>query len=101
MGNTHFDTNNSKSNPEEFILKYNKSNENKLTDALLLDNRRVVFVSLIGLYNTWNKCPPVLLHSALCVLPLKRNWIYQPSKYMNEMQTKYEIFAPFQYIQKK
>eukprot|EP01084_Bolivina_argentea_P283799 486156_1 len=99
MGNTHSE--NKKLNHDAFIVQYNKYNKHKLTDPLLLDNRRVVFVSLIGMYNTWHKCPPVVLHSALCVIQLKKNWIYQPSKYMNEIKTKDGVFALFQYIQNK
>lgn len=52
-----------------------------------LDARRVVFVSLIGLYQSWKDCPSVVLYSAVFILPLHRQWIYNPRKYEEELQS--------------
>eukprot|EP00485_Elphidium_margaritaceum_P005925 CAMPEP_0202695810 /NCGR_PEP_ID=MMETSP1385-20130828/9293_1 /ASSEMBLY_ACC=CAM_ASM_000861 /TAXON_ID=933848 /ORGANISM="Elphidium margaritaceum" /LENGTH=325 /DNA_ID=CAMNT_0049351887 /DNA_START=185 /DNA_END=1162 /DNA_ORIENTATION=+ len=51
------------------------------------DQRRLVFVSLIGLYTSWKKCPASVLSDAIFVLPLKRRWIYQPKKYKHQIHT--------------
>eukprot|EP01083_Nonionella_stella_P172609 592948_1 len=40
--------------------------------------KRHVFVSVLGLYQTWKQCPSVVMYSALLILPLKTKWIYRP-----------------------
>eukprot|EP01084_Bolivina_argentea_P042668 78663_1 len=81
----------SKSN--SFIIQHCQSNSNTITDISSFDERRAVFISVPGLYNTWHKCPSVVLYSAVCFLPLKKKWIYHPTKYMNEIKQKDEIFV--------
>ncbi len=81
-------------NPDQFIIEYNKNNNNKVTYSLL-DNRRVIFISFVGLFNTFDQCPAVVLYSCLCVMPIKKKWIYQSLKHFNEINTEYEVFAPF------
>jgi len=74
---------------DEFIIQHahrNKRNDRNLI-ANCLDPRRVVFVSLIGLYQSWKDCPSVVLYSALFILPLDRQWVYHPTKYHEELQT--------------
>eukprot|EP00484_Ammonia_sp_Unknown_P028377 CAMPEP_0197030028 /NCGR_PEP_ID=MMETSP1384-20130603/9343_1 /TAXON_ID=29189 /ORGANISM="Ammonia sp." /LENGTH=458 /DNA_ID=CAMNT_0042459303 /DNA_START=115 /DNA_END=1491 /DNA_ORIENTATION=+ len=44
-------------------------------------SKRVVFVSLMGLYQSWRQCPSMILYSAVFLLPLKREWIYTAQKY--------------------
>eukprot|EP01084_Bolivina_argentea_P122482 217038_1 len=68
------------------IIEYLKEN-NEITDLTSFDQRRAVFVSLIGLFQTWKQCPCYLLYSALIIVPLRREYIYYPSKYMNEIQS--------------
>ena len=65
---------------EEFIIKYNESFKNEW-DHLNDDNsKRLVFVSLNGLYHSYYKCPPHLLYSSIFILPLKREWIWNQNK---------------------
>ena len=72
---------------ENFILEHNKLNNNTINDLSLYDEKRLVFVSLIGLFQTWNKCPSFLLYSALFILPLKKQWIYNPNKHRDEIMS--------------
>eukprot|EP01083_Nonionella_stella_P007720 22244_1 len=93
--------------------KYSKKNKKKLTDDrvdeqliielhrrqvqtgtmsmdltnqwMTSDQRRLVFVSCLGLYHTWESCPAAILYSAIFVLPLKRQWIYDPMRYQDEI----------------
>eukprot|EP01083_Nonionella_stella_P129206 391927_1 len=77
-------------NTEKFIMDFHKkqtlngiSEENNL---LINDQGRVVFISLIGLYQTWTKCPSAVLFSSIFMLPLKKKWIYSATKYKNEIE---------------
>eukprot|EP01084_Bolivina_argentea_P111327 198674_1 len=56
-----------------------------LKSQLSVDQRRLVFVSLSGLYQTWDTCPKSQLHSSIFMLPLKREWIHHPSKYQKQI----------------
>eukprot|EP01083_Nonionella_stella_P198750 729463_1 len=73
----------------DFIIqhKHLEQNNKKITDLNSFDPRRTVFVSLIGLFQTWKKCPCYILYTALIILPIKRQWLYYPSKYINEIQS--------------
>eukprot|EP01084_Bolivina_argentea_P285185 488997_1 len=75
---------NKKSN-ENFIIKHNANNKNLIKTAELLDQRRIVFVSIYGLYRTWKHVPSVQLHSAIILLPLQKRWLYDPIKYNKEI----------------
>ena len=55
------------------------------------DQRRIVFVSLIGAYQTWQQCSSETLYSSIFLLPLKRKWIYDPFKYRNEIESHFLI----------
>ena len=80
----------------DFILKYNKFEENKIKDINLLDQRRVIFISLIGLYTTWKNCPSIILYSAIFLLPLNQKWIYNPTKYKKDIQNSFfGQYTPF------
>eukprot|EP01083_Nonionella_stella_P143337 445362_1 len=76
--------------PEQFIIEFNhQTSDVHIIDECkelesCVDIRRVVFVSLHGLYKTWKKCPPHVLYSALLIMPLRREWIYDHSKYHDE-----------------
>eukprot|EP01084_Bolivina_argentea_P002771 5137_1 len=74
---------------DDFIINYNKTNmiNNNKIDIKSLDQRRVVFISLLGIYQTWRECPSFVLYSAIFVLPLKRDWLYNPEKYVNEIKS--------------
>eukprot|EP01084_Bolivina_argentea_P115843 205933_1 len=49
---------------DSFIIKHLHQNQDIDNDAVqsTLDQRRVVFVSLIGLYTSWKKVPPSILY---------------------------------------
>eukprot|EP01083_Nonionella_stella_P191350 708352_1 len=80
--------NKSKQNNDEFIVNYVQNNcKIKINDIKFLDQRRVVFISLMGLYNTWKSCPAITLYSSIFILPLKRDWIYYPTQYTNEIKS--------------
>ena len=51
------------------------------------DNRRICFVSILGIFKTWKKCPPHVLYSAILIVPLKKSWIEHPTKYENELES--------------
>eukprot|EP00483_Globobulimina_turgida_P001078 UN01080 len=75
---------------EDFIIKLHRQQKRNgiiqnSKDELLSDQRRVVFLSLIGLYQTWSICPTHILYSSIFILPIKKNWIYSPQKYKNEI----------------
>eukprot|EP00484_Ammonia_sp_Unknown_P028584 CAMPEP_0197036630 /NCGR_PEP_ID=MMETSP1384-20130603/14081_1 /TAXON_ID=29189 /ORGANISM="Ammonia sp." /LENGTH=298 /DNA_ID=CAMNT_0042466827 /DNA_START=30 /DNA_END=926 /DNA_ORIENTATION=- len=52
-------------------------------DIERLDERRVVFVSIMGLFRSWKDTPPYILHSCLVILPFDREWLqnHRHSKY--------------------
>eukprot|EP01083_Nonionella_stella_P191791 709607_1 len=83
-------TNTTNSNNNNFIISYTQNNHiNDTTiDYKSLDQRRLVFVSLLGLYQSWKRVPTVLLYSSIFMLPLKKKWILQYSKNKNELETK-------------
>ena len=70
---------------DTFIIKHARSNKNH-TKHIELDQRRLVFISLVGLYQTWRKVPSVLLYTSLILVPLKREWIYDPDKYGEQLK---------------
>eukprot|EP01084_Bolivina_argentea_P224592 379733_1 len=75
---------------DDFIVKYNQNNENKANsqiDIESLDIRRKVFISLIGLYRTWQNAPSFVLFSAIFILPLKKKYIYTPTQYVNQFRS--------------
>jgi len=79
MGHQH-----SSSVTEKFIVKH--SQQTNIENARS-EHRRLVFISFHGLYQTWQKCPPYLLYSALVILPLKSDWIHKPDQHNAEIQS--------------
>eukprot|EP01084_Bolivina_argentea_P004295 8172_1 len=71
-------------NKDDFIIKFSATNNKTVNNEQLNDERRLVFVSLIGLYQTYQNCTPMQLYYALFIVPLKRKWIYEPNKYQQE-----------------
>ena len=59
------------------------------SDIDSLDPRRVVFVSLVGFYRTWQHVPTYILYSCLIILPLKRSWL-NPSDGADEPQSQFD-----------
>ena len=80
---------NSSSN-DQFFIKFDReqrgNNGKSINDLVLNDQRRIVWISLLGLYNSWKQCPSVILYSSIFLLPLKQKWIYSPIKYQQEIQ---------------
>eukprot|EP01083_Nonionella_stella_P109403 318977_1 len=76
----------SETNLSDFIIRHFQNNKhNAIDDIQKLDQRRLVFISLIGAYQTWKQCPSVSLYSALFLMPLKRDWIRYPEQYTQEL----------------
>eukprot|EP01084_Bolivina_argentea_P013759 25796_1 len=74
--------------PSKFIINLNRKQklQNINNNHLISDQRRVVFISLIGLYYTWQITPTPILYSSIFLLALKKKWIYNPIKYEKEIQ---------------
>lgn len=76
----------------KFLLQLIKEQQangiNNDVDSLLSDQRRLVFVSLLGLFQTYRKCPMPLLHSSLFILPLEQQWVEHPAKHWQELDQK-------------
>eukprot|EP01083_Nonionella_stella_P263704 895503_1 len=76
---------------DEFIVKLHNYQQkygiinNISRQQILLDQRRVVFVSLLGLYQTYFLCPAPILYSAILILPIKNEWIFCSYQYKNEL----------------
>ena len=69
------------------LLNNDSNNANlNIPDISLLDPRRVVFVSLLGLYRTWMNTPTFILYSCLIILPLKRSWLYETENNSNSSE---------------
>eukprot|EP01083_Nonionella_stella_P038855 105647_1 len=77
---------NSTKNNDTFIIEFNKKNLMTDPSDVPLCSKRLIFISLVGLFQTYKKCPPHMLHSSILVMPLKRKWIYS-SKYEEQMQS--------------
>lgn len=72
---------------DSFFVKYlnkNRGNMEVMDDISTFDQKRQVFISLIGLFQTWTKMPSHVLYSAIFCLPLKREWIYDIVKHRAE-----------------
>eukprot|EP01083_Nonionella_stella_P011802 33484_1 len=72
---------------ESFIIRHKNNENSNIIDANSLEQRRVVFISLIGLYETYKLCPAIILYSSLFVVSMNREWIYHPLKYRRELQS--------------
>eukprot|EP01083_Nonionella_stella_P174810 607020_1 len=68
-----------------FIIKYSQNaNDTANSDCPNIesyDTRRIVFVSALGLYQTWKQCSSSELYTAFLVMPLKKIWIDKPSRH--------------------
>eukprot|EP01083_Nonionella_stella_P007733 22272_1 len=76
---------------DAFIINHKKNNIRN--DVFLdpnFDQRRLVFIGLSGPYQSWTQCPSVMLYSALFVIPLKRSWVLDPSKYPKQLQSAFD-----------
>eukprot|EP01083_Nonionella_stella_P069731 186095_1 len=75
----------------DFIIKHLQNNKqiDGSIDIENFDQRRLVFVSLIGAYQTWKQCPSVSLYTALFLVPLKRDWLYNPTRYGEELNSNF------------
>eukprot|EP01084_Bolivina_argentea_P042107 77688_1 len=84
---------------DKFFIHYVQASQSKPDPheiQSIRDQRRIVFVDLIGFYKSWENVPFVLLHTALCVLPLKRQWIMEPHKHIQQLRLAFvSKVAPF------
>eukprot|EP01083_Nonionella_stella_P265804 899938_1 len=78
---------------DDFIIEYahNSQSEDHPFDINSLDKRRFVFVSLMGLYLTWKQCPTPILYSSIFILPLQREWIYNPLRYKSDIELHFQL----------
>eukprot|EP01084_Bolivina_argentea_P126910 224573_1 len=76
---------------DDFIINYSRNCQqvHQHLDINSIDQKRIVFISLIGLAKTWKQCPPIKLFDAIFILPLKQSWLYYPSKYIKEIQSSF------------
>eukprot|EP01083_Nonionella_stella_P259839 886682_1 len=90
---TKFSSSHSSLHRDDFIIEYSKTAEktSHQMDIESIDTRRIVFVSVVGLYQTWKQCPSAVLYSALLVLPLKSEWIYRPSRYHDSLSPFFKV----------
>eukprot|EP01083_Nonionella_stella_P153074 491319_1 len=69
---------------DNFIENY--LNHDPVQTIESLDVKRLVFVNLRGLYESWRRVPSSLLYISIFILPLKQKWLYQPTKLAHELQ---------------
>eukprot|EP01083_Nonionella_stella_P194286 716646_1 len=69
---------------DNFIENY--LNHDPVQTIESLDVKRLVFVNLRGLYESWRRVPSSLLYISIFMLPLKREWLNQPTKLAQELQ---------------
>lgn len=87
------------SSHEAFFIAHHKAQQAALNDEMYCDDssprspvtptlnnhidlrKRVIFVSLMGLYQSWKTVPSTILFSSIFLLPLKKEWIYSSEKY--------------------
>eukprot|EP01083_Nonionella_stella_P312179 1115726_1 len=74
---------------DAFIINHHRNNTvNDPSSSLdALSHKRVIFISLIGLYQSYKKCPAHILYSSLLIMPLKKEWIQYPSQYMELLRS--------------
>eukprot|EP01083_Nonionella_stella_P074365 201689_1 len=77
----------------EFAHHYEPSQSGSQTTYIANDERRVAFVSVVGLFHTYCKCSPHLLYHSLFILPMKRNWLHDIREYIHFMQTSCSVSA--------
>eukprot|EP01084_Bolivina_argentea_P249991 418672_1 len=76
---------------DQFVIELNHYQQehgiinNISQQKIISDQRRVVFVSALGLYQTYLFCPAPILYSAIFILPIKKKWIYCPEQCKNEI----------------
>eukprot|EP01083_Nonionella_stella_P076801 209450_1 len=78
---------------DDFIVKHvhnNKANDTFLSTESY-DERRLVFVSVSGLYQSWKRVPSVALYTSFLIMELKQKWIHQPFKYIHEWRERLDI----------
>eukprot|EP01084_Bolivina_argentea_P065823 120000_1 len=73
---------------DDFIIKYSKKKIGSMPIENI-DSRRVVFISLIGLYLTWKNMPIHSIYSCLILVPLKQQWLHDPKKYKKEIESSF------------
>ena len=80
-------------NSDQFFIKLHQQqtvsnvlNDVNVDELVLKDQRRIVWVSLLGLYNSWRQCPSIMMYSSIFLLPLKQKWIYAPLKYQQQIE---------------
>mmetsp|Transcript_48908 Transcript_48908/g.81183 ORF Transcript_48908/g.81183 Transcript_48908/m.81183 type:complete len:272 (+) Transcript_48908:35-850(+) len=63
------------------VKEYRARNGGIKKEPVSFNPRRVTFISVYGLFQTWRQCPPTSLYNAIFILPVKKKWIEAPFKY--------------------
>eukprot|EP01083_Nonionella_stella_P052076 138318_1 len=90
MGNNHDSSKSCTSPPIHTTrpeCKLHKYFAATLSNQSVDDHRRIVFVSLIGLYLSWRDVPFKVMNNALIVTPFCRKWIYHPCVYRKQLRS--------------
>eukprot|EP01083_Nonionella_stella_P312622 1118863_1 len=88
MGNQSVSSTNKRS--DAFIINFTKKYWiSHSYDAASICVKRVVFISMVGLFQTYKKCPPHVLYASLLILPIKKEWIYadDPTQFAAQLQS--------------
>eukprot|EP01084_Bolivina_argentea_P272572 464127_1 len=85
MGNCNKQQASRPKNDETFIIEFSKNHNVNAQSPQAMCHKRVIFISLIGLYLSYQQCEPHVLYSALLILPLKKEWIHSPSQYAAQL----------------
>eukprot|EP01084_Bolivina_argentea_P162356 282571_1 len=92
MGSAYSKSSTNENNIDKFIIEFNKNNGNCAADtySVALCCKRVVFISLIGLFQSYKTCPSHVLYSSLLILPLRKKWVNSkdwPREYISELKS--------------
>ena len=86
------------SSTEQYIIELYKSQKYQYFTSTDIDvQKRTVFVSLNGLWQTWQTVPSHILYSSILILPLSKKWIYNLKQYEKEISSHFvSMISSFQ-----
>merc|ERR1719471_7436 len=77
---------------DEFIIKHyqqqKEKNKNCSVDIEELSKGRTVYIGTNAIFKCWQEISSAKLYTSLLLLPMKKQWIYQPNKYKKELEAK-------------
>ena len=82
---------------ETFFIEYHQQSQSRFNNLENVDlKKRVIFISLMGLYHSWRDCPSTVLLSSIFILPLRKQSIYQTNKKINNNDVEDEFIKMIQ-----